>query len=504
MRIDALDVVLRPRSPWEAVELGAALVRRHARALYRPWLALGVPAFVLVNAVAAWAGALWIAPLVLWWLKPAFDRISLYVLSRAVFGDVPGTRETLRAQARFGTRLLPAYLTWRRLSPVRSLHMPVDLLEGADAAQARARRATLAGPGYGVAALLTLVCVHFEVALMLGAAGLGLLFVPEHQLRESLVRLGPLLLDAPDWLQLAYNALAWAATAVITPFYVAGGFGLYLNRRTELEGWDIELALRRLRARLSTGARALVLLVAIAWPMRAPAQDAAPPARTPDAPATLPPVFGTVHDAAALRRAVVAARRDPRVSPRREVKVWQKRRPDAPERAQRPNPALAWLASMLGTTGRLLAWAAVAVLLLALLWTSPRWLAWMRGAARCAPRALAAQADTPHVSEAPLPDDVPACARALWRDGHHREALALVYRASVTTLVARTAIELPPGATESQCLRAARRLDGEDRAAFAAAVQAWQAAAYAHRMPATDAFDALLARLDARFAWSAR
>ena len=52
MRLDDLSVELRPRTPWEAVELGTALVRRHARAIWRPWLALSLPVFVASNALA--------------------------------------------------------------------------------------------------------------------------------------------------------------------------------------------------------------------------------------------------------------------------------------------------------------------------------------------------------------------------------------------------------------------------------------------------------------------
>ena len=45
------------------------------------------------------------------------------------------------------------------------------------------------------------------------------------------------------------DAIAYgAAVLVLEPFYVAAGFGLYLNRRTMLEGWDIEVALRRIAA----------------------------------------------------------------------------------------------------------------------------------------------------------------------------------------------------------------------------------------------------------------
>jgi hypothetical protein len=40
--------------------------------------------------------------------------------------------------------------------------------------------------------------------------------------------------------------LAYAITiAFVEPFYVASGFALYLNRRAELEAWDIEQEFRR-------------------------------------------------------------------------------------------------------------------------------------------------------------------------------------------------------------------------------------------------------------------
>src|SRR5512145_26648 len=45
-----------------------------------------------------------------------------------------------------------------------------------------------------------------------------------------------------------------AAVLVLEPFYVAAGFALYLNRRTLLEGWDIEVALRRIAERHAAAA----------------------------------------------------------------------------------------------------------------------------------------------------------------------------------------------------------------------------------------------------------
>src|SRR3546814_4473362 len=52
MKLESLRVELRPRSPWEAVELGSALVRRNAAAIWFPWLLLVGPVFVAVNLAA--------------------------------------------------------------------------------------------------------------------------------------------------------------------------------------------------------------------------------------------------------------------------------------------------------------------------------------------------------------------------------------------------------------------------------------------------------------------
>jgi hypothetical protein len=42
------------------------------------------------------------------------------------------------------------------------------------------------------------------------------------------------------------SSIAYAvAVACLEPFYVAAGFGLYINRRVELEAWDIEQEFRR-------------------------------------------------------------------------------------------------------------------------------------------------------------------------------------------------------------------------------------------------------------------
>ena len=71
-------------------------------------------------------------------------------------------------------------------------------------------------------------------------------------------------------------------------------------------------------------------------------------------------------------------------------------------------------------------------------------------------------------------------------------------------MAGRAEIALPPGATESECLRASRRMpDSEDRNLFARVVKVWQFAAYAQRLPAPDEFEDLLSQLQQRYRWAA-
>ncbi len=519
MKIEHLTVALRPRTAWEAVELGTALVRRHAAAVWKPWLLVSLPVLLLLNA-ACWAiGEVWLAGVLMWWLKPLFDRIPLYVLSRAVFGHVPAARETVRAQWRFGRRWLPAYLTWRRLSPVRALYLPVDLLEGGVGEDARARRRALGSPVYGVGALVLLVFVNFEWALRLGSVVAVMLFVPNDLVQETAARMWNVFEAQQAGVLFAENLLLWLATSVLEPFYVGAGFGLYLNRRTEIEAWDIEIVLRRLRRRLAQAAAPLLVACALFAGALPPAQaqdgdpyagaaragDAAQAEDRPGATDTLRSVFGrqAVEDEG-WEQAVKRAYEDPRVSPKRTVMEWVPRNP-AEQQAQ-PNDGtfFATLGLWLASIGEYGLWIVAGALVLVLLVTAPRWLRWVRDPARRRARANDGGAQTETRADEPaLPDDIPAAARRLWQAGRERDALALLYRASVEAMTARAHVVLVPGATEAQTLRASRQLPvAEDRDAFARMVRVWQIAAYAHGMPGRDEFEDLLGHLAGRFAWT--
>lgn len=507
MRLEQMTVHLRERSAWEAVELGTALVRRHAAAIWKPWLLLTLPVFVVLNAASWWIDSLWLAGFLMWWLKPAFDRIPLFVISRATFGATPTLRETLSAQLRWGWKPLLHHLTWRRLSPARSLFLPIDLLEGVHGTRLRERRRVLGGAVYGNAALLTFVCLHFEASLFFACIASILMFLPIDSLPETMRAAWSLIAEQmPWWVQLACNLFAWIAVSIIEPFFVGAGFGLYLNRRTQIEAWDVEIAFRKLRSRLTAAATSFALLLALlgaAMQFPAQAQEKEPP---PESATTLAEVFGEQRvDDKNFRKAVDQAYRDPLLGSKRKQSTWEKRDKTKPKETR---PAdLSWLSAIAAFFAFLAEWGlwiVVAILVLLLLLSMRYWLPWMRGSlGRHKP--LPAEVETEALSLPEiLPDDVPSEARRLWAQGKPRHALALLYRASVETMAQRAGVALVPGATESECLRASRRMpDGEDRSLFARMVRVWQYAAYAQRLPADEEFDDLVSTLQRRYRWAA-
>lgn len=538
MRIDRLDVVLRARSGWEAMELGSALSRRHARAVWGSWLLASAPLFVVFNALGWWLDAFGWAWLAMWWCKPLFERAPLYVLSRGIFGEPVGTLAALRAQRRWGNTGFWGYLGWRRFSVLRSLCLPVNLLEGNAPAQRGARRRAVAAGAAGAAAVLTVACMAFEAVLVSGAIGAVFMFMPLELMSESWRAAWDMIgQDTPAWAQLGFNLACWLASVLIGPFYVGAGFGLYLNRRTQMEAWDVEIALRRLRERLLPAASTLALLLCLALPLAcapAHAQDAQTVAAQPDDaeanddsaekpataendPANTPTViFGAAPvDTAGFRQAVNRAYEDPLQRPTRQVTRWkpieqaedkkkeektlQRERGDTGERSNR-KAGIAWLAR-LAEWGL---WGLLGVLLLVLLLTARLWLPWLRGSGRrkaeAAPQVVEEQVELPVV----LPPDVATHAGLLWDQGRPRQALALLYRASVRTVGERSGIALPPGATEAQCLRASRRMpDATDRDLFARIVRMWQYAAYGGRLPSRADFDALADTLRQQYRWLA-
>ncbi|HEX6852142.1 MAG TPA: DUF4129 domain-containing protein [Candidatus Polarisedimenticolaceae bacterium] len=475
MRLDRVTAVLRPRSPSEAVDLGFTMARTSWKPVWGAMLALCLPIAFL--AAAAFRERPWAAWLVVWWLKPLYDAAIQFVLSRLLFGETPGGEALRRAIPSIlrGT-VLPGLL-WRRFAPSRSFAMPVALLEELRGGERWKRFQTLAQDGRGTAMLLMGMCALFELVVAMGAMGFLTLMIPDA--------------DGSFWSRFfeeptsiaSRNTYAWVAAASFTlatiaiePFYAAAGFALYLNRRTWLEAWDVEIAFRRLGARLGRAGVAVLLAVAALAPAAGAAEHSPlPEPETAIREVLADPEFGGTEKVTVLR-------------PR-----WKPKPSEAEPRDFRFAP---WLAEVL----EILVWSTAAALIAVLVVAVARaaGLPSFRRAARPPPPpetlfGLDIRAES-------LPDDPAAEARALWARGERAAALSLLYRASLSRLAVDEGFVLGPAATEGDCVRLVeRRFPPALAGFFRRLTRAWQATAYAHRPPDDAEADALLGEWGTHF-----
>jgi hypothetical protein len=447
-----MTVAIRPRGPWEAIDLGFGMLRRFLRPVTAAWLCTVTPAWLLVALLLARRPGL--TALVFWWLRPLLDRVVLHVLSRALFGEVVSARATLATLPRLLSRYLVSALVVFRLDPARSFNLPVWQLEGLRGGE-RWRRSTVLGrDGHAPAVWLTCACAAFEAGTALALLALAAIAVPgldgEELFRSLLEGRHPY----------ALVLVSFLAFALVEPFYVAAGFSLYLNRRTRLEGWDVEIALRRLASRLAAPGRAAALALLLAAVL------------LPSIPALADPPAGANADKRPeeVVRDVLAGAD---FQTHRKIKTLR-------FKGARKKPQEERSLGRLGATAPLVA---LAVFLALLLWHNR---AHLRPAVAAAERAEAAP-PPPVAGTRPrgerLPANPGATALALLERGDAAGALSLLYRASIAASSRGQALE-SANWTEGDWLDFVSRKAGPAESRyFRTLVAAWSAAAYAHRPP---------------------
>lgn len=251
MQLADLRLAVRPRNAYEAIDLGVRLVQAEGWLLWRIWFIVTLPV-LLLSMILLFQGLGWIN-LLIWWLKPLYDYALLIVLSRRVFGETPSVREVLAALAGSWRQGLFGYLTWRRFSMSRAYLMPVWLLENLPSNERVSRITVLRNHHTGRARWLFTVMLNFEMIVNLTVISLLFWFAPDGKTASLWQQFTQGHLST--FVLACYQVAYFIAITVIEPFYVAAGFTLYLNRRTELEAWDLELSFRHLRERLDAHRR---------------------------------------------------------------------------------------------------------------------------------------------------------------------------------------------------------------------------------------------------------
>lgn len=489
MNLERFVAVMRPRGSFEAVDFGFLLTRRFWPRLIVAWLVSSLPVMLLF----AWwqPGRPFLLIPLFWWLKPLFERPMLFVLSRGLFGVEPPWREVFSWRS-LGPGLF-ADLTLRRFSPHRSLTMPVTLLEGSKGAIGQARR-SLIGSSDVTGAGLTFGCWLAELAFFT-----SLFFLLDMLLPGGFTGFDEIDFENSEVWPASFGLLCYGfyylTASLLEPFYVGGGFLLYLQRRTVLEGWDVELAFRRMLQRrgqleaekirrAGAGLAALLLVgltLALAAPLRA--QDEAAAEGQEEAAAA-----DDQSSPEAIRQRIGEIAANPDFGGQREIEKWHFKsgEPLFETGGDRTMPRLPipW---------GLLRWVALLLVLGVVVFFLMKALRDRASYAGGGPRQRPASQRRFGLEEDPLAPigDVTARARKALEAGRIDEALAWLYRGAFQELAGRGLLPLRRDFTEDDCLRHLRRKAAGRGAAEAAAVSpfeqlfreiadAWMRVAYGH------------------------
>ena len=277
--------------------------------------------------------------------------------------------------------------------------------------------------------------------------------------------------------------------SLMEPFYVAAGFALYLNRRTVLEGWDIEIAFRRMAQRLARLGQALALLLAVVW-----LGLVAVPAPTWAADSPSP---------AQLKQRITGILKQPEFATEKTERQWTYLGKSAPPKPADDPAWRKWLENIIPGLARVVEIALWLVLALVIGWLWLKrayWLKWFAVPRKVPAYAAPAMLFGLDIQPQSLPDDIPAAAWQLEQAGQSRAALSLLYRGALAHWVTHGTARPGSDATEGDCLRLFSASASPAAAAyFSALTQAWQQVAYADRPPAADSLRQLCDHWAAHF-----
>ncbi len=425
MRLDTVTAEIRPRSDWEAVDLGFAMVRRSFwRCIAVWWLALGIP-----TAVAT--VILWDRPMLLlvlfWWCKPAGSRMVLFELSRRLFGEEPSWKSVCRELPRVWWRRFFYRFAWARLSPWLPVTLAVEDLEGLRGKDYQQRSRQVVRRGEGVVMWIYFISDAAAVWFGLGLLGMILMLIPEGQdgaWQTAVESWDPnFAWEIPLLITRTVVACVIAAMSLTDVFVIGAGFGVYINNRTWIEGWDVELAFKRLAQRL--GKVAVVGLAFFMIGFTAHGEETRAPAEI-------------IEQVKADKAFIVHTVTDRVPNQKPAGSSWTM-----------PVELIELLMTLFG----ICAVALLAGLIGWVIWKY-RHLLKLGGAAAAErrpppPRVVMGMAVAPDT----LPADVPAAAWALWQQGRRQDALGLLYRGSISRVIEQGRVEIHESDTEGDCMR---------------------------------------------------
>ncbi|MFD2157599.1 DUF4129 domain-containing protein [Rubritalea tangerina] len=439
MRLEKVTAEIRPRGRWESIDLGCALVRENFGKVMGAWFLCVVPLWLVLIAMGQfwpWAeGRPWVAGFLCLWVLPICDRVPLFVLSRRLFGEDTTVSELLRAFPAMVFRRFFVTILAGPLAMGRGLSQPVLELEGlrgkaytdrvsllSRSGGEGATQASLIGAVLVLATVFSMSFVFMSVVGLFGDPVVIEEFWVEHVLESD----ADFIPEPYVWTGLG---LLLVAITLIEPFYVGAGFAMYINSRTITEGWDIELAFKRMSERVSrllestTKKVSLVLLCSMAF------------------------LGGGIEVQAANERLERVLEDEAFTVHRETVEV-----PKSPDGGDF-SLGSGGMAGM-GGLAQLIFWGVLAALVVGLIWLIVKNLhTFQRGEqVRVEKQPKIRSVMGMEVAPETLPEDIVEAARRAWEGGERQLALSLLYRGAISWFVHSAELDIDEADTERECL----------------------------------------------------
>ena len=516
MQLEQISANIRLRSSWEAIDLGFSMVQTWWRSIYPALILFNllylIPAFIFIPQAYYLTIVLFF-----WWVKPYSHRLILHILSQKLFNN-----ELSTAQALLNIPSLLRYsslgaLTFRRFSFSRGFNLPIWQLEQLKGKQRSKRQELLLSAVHSEAIWLTLGLFFIEIILTASVLGLFVLFIPADYLEPILRNIfNPELGSVETWMTLTVSFIFIIVTLLIEPFYIAASFALYINRRTQLEAWDIEIAFRNIAKRLDTITQkkfsviailALVMLMTIALPPEKlyAATETEETRETSD-------VDYLQHSrlpAADSKKIIADIINSKDLKGEKILTEWKLKPLDEPDKVDvkaRNELAdfLKPIALIFATLIEYSLWILLFIAVVMLYLTRDKWL-----------HLLTSESDDEDEYQAPdilfgmdirkesLPEDIAKEAQHLWQQQQYRESLSLLYRGALVQLITQENILLENSHTEGDILKLSAKSLVENKQQYLTQLTTqWRLIAYAHRNPSDEAMNWLFSHWYSNFAYA--
>lgn len=515
MDLNQITANIRLRSAWEAVDLGFVMVQKWWKFIYLPLviliLGIAIPLFFLLPEKDYWIGAL-----IIWWLKPVYDRLVLHIISHKLFNEELTSLQALKALPSliWNTGFFQT-LTFRRFSLSRGFNLSIWQLEQLRGSKRAERQSLLHLTTHSQAVWLTIGLWFIELIVLLSLFIILLMFLPSEIASDFLEGVFTDNLEYKRWIDILNSFFYVAVVTLVHPFYIAGNFALYINRRTELEAWDIELDFKKIGQRLDkvnnnitvTSKLSLSTLFIIVALVLTTVQNT--PTFADDAIEILAPERKPVEESRVVIDEVMLTKN---LDDKRKETKWVKIKQDKKQKKDKTD--LSWLKNILEPIGQLFAmifeyalWIAIAIGIFLIYYHREKWLHLFQGRQKknkdsyVAPEIMFGMDVRPES----LPDDIITSSRELWTQGKHREALSLLYRGALVHLINQEHVQLENSHTEGDVLKhSAKKLSQLSNTQkldyLKHLTRQWQTIAYAHRTPDEESMQTLFTHWDSDFA----